>query len=73
MNEHFYDMYQKAQSDPSWFLYVAKASETNLVDKEELNAALSIMGQASIIKNLNVLYWKYSRLDLWRTNFKTRR
>ena len=46
MNNFFYDMYQKAQSDPSWFLYVAKASETNLVDKEELNAALSIMGQA---------------------------
>ena len=40
----FYDYYQKAQSDPKWFLYVAKASETNIVDKEELEAALAVMG-----------------------------
>ena len=40
----FYDYYQKAQSDPKWFLYVAKASETKIVDKEELEAALAVMG-----------------------------
>ena len=40
----FYDYYQKAQADPKWFLYVAKASETGIVDKEELNAALAVMG-----------------------------
>ena len=40
----FYDYYQKAQADPKWFLYVAKASETKIVDKEELEAALAVMG-----------------------------
>ena len=40
----FYDYYQKAQSDPKWFLYKAKASETGIVDKEELDAALAVMG-----------------------------
>ena len=40
----FYDYYQKAQSDPKWFLHVAKASETKIVDKEELEAALAVMG-----------------------------
>ncbi len=40
----FYDYYQKAQGDPRWFLYVAKASETKIVDDEELAAALAVMG-----------------------------
>jgi hypothetical protein len=40
----FYDYYQKSQADPKWFLYVAKASETKIVDKEELAAALAVMG-----------------------------
>ena len=40
----FYDYYQKAQADPKWFLYKAKASETGIVDKEELDAALAVMG-----------------------------
>ena len=40
----FYDYYQKAQSDPKWFLYKAKASETKIVDDEELKAALTVMG-----------------------------
>lgn len=42
----FYDYYQKAQAEENWFLYVAKASDTGLVDKEELEAALKVMGQA---------------------------
>jgi phage terminase large subunit len=46
MNNLFYDYFQKAQSDPNWFLYVAKASETKLIDNEELKAALSVMGTA---------------------------
>jgi len=41
----FYDYYQKAQSDPKWFLHVAKASQTKIVDDDELAAALSVMGQ----------------------------
>ena len=47
MNNIFYDMYQKAQSNKDWFLYTARASETKLVDTEELKAALSVMGQAT--------------------------
>ena len=44
MNNLFYDYYQKAQSNPNWFLYRAKASETGIVEKEELDAALEVMG-----------------------------
>ena len=40
----FYDYYQKAQADPKWFLYIAKASETKIVDDDELAAALNVMG-----------------------------
>ena len=47
MNNIFYDLYQKAQSEKDWFLYIARASETKLVDADELKAALSVMGQAT--------------------------
>jgi len=47
MNNIFYDMYLKAQQEKDWFLYKAKASETNLVDKEELDAAFKVMGAAT--------------------------
>ena len=47
MNNIFYELYLKAQSDDDWFLYTAKASETGLVDDDELKAALSVMGQAT--------------------------
>jgi len=46
MNNLFYDYYQKAQSNKNWFLYKAKASDTKIVDKEELQSALSVMGVA---------------------------
>jgi len=46
MNNIFYDYYQKAQADPKWFLYKAKASETKIVDEEELSNALTVMGTA---------------------------
>jgi phage terminase large subunit len=46
MNNIFYDYYQKAQADPKWFLFKAKASETNIVEEEELENALSVMGKA---------------------------
>ena len=45
MNNLFYDYYQKAQGDEKWFLYKAKASETKLIDDEELKSALAVMGQ----------------------------
>jgi len=44
MNNLFYDYYQKAQSDPKWFLYKAKASDTKIIDDEELAAARAVMG-----------------------------
>ena len=40
----FYDYYQKAQADPKWFLHIAKASQTKIVDEDELAAALTVMG-----------------------------
>ena len=46
MNNIFYDYYQKAQADPKWFLFKAKASETKIVDEEELGNALTVMGKA---------------------------
>ena len=46
MNNIFYDYYNKAQADDKWFLYKAKASQTKIVDQEELDAALSVMGKA---------------------------
>lgn len=46
MNNLFYDYYLKAQKDDSWFLFTAKASDTGLIDQEELDAALSVMGTA---------------------------
>ena len=45
MNNLFYDYFQKAQSNANWFLYRAKASETGIVEKEELKAALDVMGK----------------------------
>lgn len=46
MSNLFYDYYLTAQKEDDWFLYVAKASETGLIDKEELDASLKVMGQA---------------------------
>ena len=45
MNNIFYDYFQMAQGDPKWYLHVAKASETGIVDDDELAAALSVMGE----------------------------
>jgi hypothetical protein len=42
----FYDLYQHALGDPKWFAYTAKASETKIIDQEELDAAKSQMGEA---------------------------
>ena len=46
MNNIFYDYYQKAQGDSKWFLYTARASETGIIDQEELDNALTVMGEA---------------------------
>ena len=46
MNNIFYEYYLKAQGDKNWLLYTAKASDTKIVDQEELDQALSLMGEA---------------------------
>jgi phage terminase large subunit len=46
MQNIFYDYYLKAQGDKKWFLYVAKANETKIIDQEELTQALEMLGQA---------------------------
>ena len=46
MNNIFYEYYLKAQGNKDWFLYTAKASETKIIDQEELDQALEMLGQA---------------------------
>ena len=42
----FYELYQHALGDPKWYAYTAKASETKIIDQEELDAAKAQMGEA---------------------------
>jgi len=42
----FYELYQHALGDPKWYAYTAKASETKIIDQEELDAAKTQMGDA---------------------------
>ena len=46
MNNIFYEYYLKAQGNKDWFLYTAKANETKIIDQEELDNALEMLGQA---------------------------
>ena len=46
MSNIFYDLYQHALGDPKWLAYTAKASETKIIDQEELDAAKAQMGDA---------------------------
>lgn len=39
----FFEIWQDAQDDPDWFSLMLKASDTGLIDKEELNAAKRAM------------------------------
>jgi hypothetical protein len=45
MNNNFYDLYQHANGAEDWFNYKAKASETKIVDPEELEKAREVMGE----------------------------
>ncbi len=42
---NFYDMYQLAKENPDWYTEVFKASETGLIDPEELKALKAEMGE----------------------------
>ena len=44
MNNNFYDLYNHAQGAEDWFHYKAKASQTKIVDPDELEKAEEIMG-----------------------------
>ena len=46
MTNIFYELYQHALSDDKWYAYTAKASETKIIDQEELDAAKAQMGDA---------------------------
>jgi len=45
MNNNFYELYQHAQGAEDWFHYKAKASETKIVDPDELEKAKEVMGE----------------------------
>ena len=45
MSNDFYNKYQHGLKDKTWYTKVAKASETGIVDQEELEAALELMGK----------------------------
>ena len=46
MQNFFYEMYQQALSDEKWLAYTAPVSKTKIIDQEELDAALSQMGES---------------------------
>ena len=46
MSNIFYELYQHALSDDKWYAYTAKASETKVIDQEELDAAKAQMGES---------------------------
>ena len=45
MSNLFYELYQSAVADPKWFAYTAAASDTKIIDQEELDAAKKAMGE----------------------------
>ena len=50
MNNNFYDLYQHANGAEDWFNYKAKASETKIVDQEELDKAKEVMGEKKYLQ-----------------------
>ena len=50
MNNNFYDLYQHANGAEDWFNYKAKASQTKIVDPEELEKAKEVMGEKKYLQ-----------------------
>jgi hypothetical protein len=50
MNNNFYELYQHAQGADDWFHYKAKASDTKIVDQEELDKAKEVMGEKKFLQ-----------------------
>lgn len=44
-HNQFYDVYRAAKEDPSWFVMTLKASQSGLIDREELEAARKQLSQ----------------------------
>ena len=44
MSNLFYELYQQALADPQWYAYTAAATDTKIIDQEELDAAKKAMG-----------------------------
>ena len=47
---HFYDIYQLAKRDPTWFTAVYRASETRIIAEEELDAARATMSEEEFMQ-----------------------
>ena len=45
MNNNFYELFQHAKGAVDWFYFKAKASETKVVDQDELTKAKEVMGE----------------------------
>ena len=50
MNNNFYDLFQHANGADDWFNYKAKASDTKIVDPEELEKAREVMGEKKYLQ-----------------------
>ena len=50
MNNNFYELYQHAQGAEDWFDYKAKASDTKIVDNDELVKAKEVMGEKKYLQ-----------------------
>ena len=50
MNNNFYELYQHAQGAEDWFNYKAKASDTKIVDNDELVKAKEVMGEKKYLQ-----------------------
>ena len=50
MNNNFYELYQHANGADDWFNYKAKASDTKIVDEEELVKAKEVMGEKKYLQ-----------------------
>ena len=75
MNNNFYELYQHAQGAEDWFNYKAKASDTKIVDNDELVKAKEVMGEKKYLQefecdwiakigNFNVVWCKVIFVDI---------
>ena len=56
MNNNFYELFQHAKGADDWFYFKAKASETKVVDQDELTKAKEVMGENKFKQEFAVSY-----------------